>query len=178
MNTVCKSFEPLIPSYLDGELSDAQAGPLRRHVLECPACRRRVSGDKALKRWFVAEPAPAVPAGFAERVARRAFAGDTGADTGAAEAPLATAEGNGKLLRFVLAFTAVAAAVLLIVASSLPTIGVPISGTLEAEDDVPMKLEQVLNQLGELERAEAAALAEAAEAARARRGDTRGAAQK
>lgn len=150
MNTICNSFGPLIPSYLDGELSDAQAGPLRRHLLECPPCRRAVAGEKALKRWFTAEPAPAVPAGFAERVARRAFAGDPGL-----EAPLAAAPDEGRLLRFVLHLTVAAAALILIVAGSLRSVDVPGGGALGAEDDVPMKLEQVLGELERLERAEA-----------------------
>lgn len=150
MNATCKPFAPLIPAYLDGELSDAQAGPLRRHLLECPACRREVAGEKALKRWFVAEPASAVPAGFADRVARRAFAGDPGLEVGA---PAAADE--GRLLRFVLTLTAAAAALLLVVAGAIHGLVVPGGGTLEAEDDVPMKLEQVLGELERLERAEA-----------------------
>ncbi len=150
MNTTCKPFAPLIPAYLDGELSDAQAGPLRRHLLECPACRREVAGEKALKRWFVAEPVPAVPVGFADRVARRAFAGDPGLE---ASAPRSADE--GRILPFVLTLTAAAAALLLIVAGSIHGLIVPAGGTLGAEDDVPMKLEQVLGELERLERAEA-----------------------
>lgn len=151
MNATCKPFAPLIPAYLDGELSDAQAGPLRRHLLECPACRREVAGEKALKRWFVAEPAPAVPAGFADRVARRAFAGDPGLDVAAP----ARAE-EGRLLPFVLTLTAAAAALLLVVAAALHGQVVPAGGPLGAEDDVPMKLEQVLGELERLERSDAA----------------------
>lgn len=152
MNTNCRSFEPLIPSYLDGELSEAQAGPLRRHLLECPPCRRTVAGEKALKRWFVREPACAVPAGFAERVARRAFAGDPGLEAAALAQPE-----EGRLLRFVLGLTSVAAATLLIVAGSMRSVSVPTGGRLGAEDDVPMKLEQVLSELERLAREEAGA---------------------
>ena len=79
MKPTCDDARALVPSYLDGELSEAQASPLRAHLLDCPACRGVAKEGKALRRWFEFEPAPvSVPAGFAARVARRAFAGDPG----------------------------------------------------------------------------------------------------
>lgn len=77
----CNDAHPLIPSYLDGELSEAQAGPLRKHLLACQTCRTGAQSDKNLKRWFVASAAVPVPRDFAARVARRAFAGDRGLET-------------------------------------------------------------------------------------------------
>src|SRR5258705_12108957 len=74
----CNQAQPLIPSYLDGELSEPQAAPLRRHLLDCQPCRAGAQSEKNVKRWFSATAAIAVPKGFAARVARRAFAGDTG----------------------------------------------------------------------------------------------------
>src|SRR5687767_11962997 len=78
MNAVCRDASALIPSYLDGELTEAQAAPLRKHLLSCQACRGSAQSEKNLKRWFVEAETPAVPKDFAARVARRAFAGDRG----------------------------------------------------------------------------------------------------
>ena len=58
----CIEARPLIPSYLDGELSEAQARPLRKHLLDCPECRSGAQGEKNLKRWFVQEE-PVAPNG-------------------------------------------------------------------------------------------------------------------
>ena len=84
----CKDALPLIGAYTDGELSGAQAGPLRQHLMSCPTCRNSAQASKAARRWFQ-QPLPGegqpgqrgedlVPPGFAARVARRAFAGETG----------------------------------------------------------------------------------------------------
>ena len=67
----CTDAKPLIPSYLDGELTEPQAGPLRQHLLDCADCRARTQSEKALTGWFVEGPPVEVPAGFATRVARR-----------------------------------------------------------------------------------------------------------
>src|SRR6185503_13827862 len=104
----CKNARHLIPSYLDGELTEAQAGPLRKHLLDCQRCRGSVQGEKNLKRWFV-DPEPVmIPRDFSSRVARRAFAGDTGEGYTAAGVAVRTDE--DATLRFVLRITAVAAA--------------------------------------------------------------------
>ena len=150
MSSPCKPYEPLLGSYVDGELSPAQAGPLRRHLLDCPACRRQVAGDKALSRWFVRPQAPPVPDGFAARVARRAFAGDPGLEAPAAQAA------ETPILRFVLRSTAAAAAALLLLAAGIRGVAVPTGGELGADDRVPMKLEQVLSELEALEQRERA----------------------
>jgi len=73
----CHDSRSLIPSYIDGELSEAQAAPLRQHLMDCPTCRRATSGQKAIGRWFKTEPASdiPVPPDFAARVTRLAFAG-------------------------------------------------------------------------------------------------------
>ncbi len=74
----CDEALALIPSYLDGELTESQAAPLRRHLLDCQACRAGAQGEKNMKRWFQPDARAAIPQGFAARIARRAFAGDTG----------------------------------------------------------------------------------------------------
>jgi anti-sigma factor RsiW len=138
----CKQQRALIPGYLDGELSEAQAAPLRRHLLACQDCRNQAQGEKSLKAWFKAEGPVSVPEGFAARIARRAFDGDTG------EPALPIAEGDETpILRFVLAATSVAAAVLLILALTLRGTDLPSSDRLRADSDSPQQLEEVLREL-------------------------------
>jgi anti-sigma factor RsiW len=156
MNAVCRDASALIPSYLDGELTEAQAAPLRKHLLSCQACRGSAQSEKNLKRWFVEAEAPAVPKDFAARVARRAFAGDRGepvdVDTlaGIASKPRTrplTAAKPERVLRFVLALTSVAAQ-----NSRLPR-----GSELSADDRVTPTLEQVEKRLDELNKQEAEA---------------------
>jgi anti-sigma factor RsiW len=129
MKISCDDARPLVPSYLDGELSEAQASPLRTHLLDCPACREVAKEGKSLQRWFEAEPVPvSVPAGFAARVARRAFAGDPGL---LVPEPRAIAP-RRPLLPFLLLASAVAAAVLLVLAVAIQRESLPRSNSLDA----------------------------------------------
>src|SRR5262245_16363421 len=78
---LCTDARPLIPAWADGELSEAQAAPLRAHLLGCRDCRGSTQDLRALHLWFDAgavDGSSLVPPGFAARVARRAFAGDRG----------------------------------------------------------------------------------------------------
>ena len=161
----CKECLPLIPGYLDGELSEAQAAPLRQHLMDCRSCRRALSSEKSLKRWFAFEDAleAEVPAGFAERVARRAFAGDTGE-------PAASPSGGGRLVAltggavqvdpglqdFLLRATAAAAVLLLVASAWMRSVRVPDGGRMSAAEP-----EQTVQQL--LEEADALNAAEEAE---------------
>ena len=138
----CNQQRALIPSYLDGELSEAQAAPLRKHLLACQDCRNQAQGEKSLKAWFRTEGPAEVPEGFAARIARRAFDGDTGEPV----APL-PAQNEAPILRFVLAATSVAAAVLLILAITLRSSDLPSSDRLRADSDSPQQLEEVLREL-------------------------------
>ncbi len=150
----CQNARSMIPSYCDGELSEAQAGPLRQHLLDCQPCRGSAQDLKNLKRWFAAPAIVAVPDGFAARVARRAFQGDTGelvADASGA----AVEQDGGRLLRFVLACTAVAAAVLLVLAIGVRGIGLPHTDRMIAEPPAP-SLDRALEELDRLNRAEKA----------------------
>ena len=52
MSLDCRNALPLVPLFVDGELSEAQAAPLRQHLMECPGCRAAASEEKALKRWI------------------------------------------------------------------------------------------------------------------------------
>jgi anti-sigma factor RsiW len=130
VRTTCDDARVLVPSYLDGELSEAQASPLRVHLMACPACREVAKEGKVLKRWFVAPvDRVSVPDGFAARVARRAFAGDPG---------LLVPEPSQRrverpLLPFLLLATAVAAAVLFLLALAIQRESLPQSNRLEAQ---------------------------------------------
>jgi len=156
----CTNARPLIPSYLDGELSEAQAGPLRKHLLDCQPCRGSAQGEKNLKRWFVADPPVALPRDFAARVARRAFAGDTGERwDGTVSAPLgaparAAEVAQDEHLPFLLRLTAVAAAVLVALSIALGNLRLPASGRLMAETAPEANLERALDELDRLNREE------------------------
>jgi anti-sigma factor RsiW len=43
MRKTCKQ-EQLLNAYLDGELTEAQAAELKRHLADCPGCRRTFEG--------------------------------------------------------------------------------------------------------------------------------------
>jgi len=149
MDFTCQDALPLVPSYLDGELSEVRAGLLRKHLLDCQACRASAQDSKSIARWFV-QPARAefaAPSGFAARVARRAFAGDTGSFEAARPAP----RENGRLLQFVLSLSAAAAAVMLLSAIALRDQGLPNADSLNAANE-PESVETVLRRLDELNR--------------------------
>jgi|JI10StandDraft_1071094.scaffolds.fasta_scaffold1258520_2 anti-sigma factor RsiW len=147
MEFTCKEAVPMIGAYLDGELSPASAALLRPHLLECPACRNSTADGRVLQRWFSplreSASAPAVPAGFAARVARRAVAGDTG-ERGAPAAQ------EGKLLPFVLRLTAAAAAITLMLALGVRLRSRPDAGSLSADDHKPLSMSQIQSELDRL----------------------------
>lgn len=140
MKLSCQNARTLIPSYLDGEVSEEQAGPLRKHLLACPACREVAKADTALKRWFVDEPPVEVPAGFAARVARRAFAGDPGELT-----PVPAATGSHDMGPFLLRLNAVAALLLIAFAIGLRVQDRPSDRGVDAlsERDLPAIFEEL-----------------------------------
>ena len=151
MTMLCRDALPLVPAYLDGEVSEAQAAPLRKHLLSCHSCRNAAQEGKSLARWFVADESASavlVPDGFAARVARRAFAGDTGEHWPSAQG--ARVEQEGALLRFVVHFAAAAAAVMLIVALSIRAEELPRGGQLRADDRVAPAVEVIVEALDEL----------------------------
>ena len=144
----CNDSRTLIPSYLDGELSEHQAAPLRQHLMDCQPCRKAASGQKALGRWFEHEPTSdvAVPAGFAERVTRLAFAG---AVPRSSEEPLeAATRAEASLQSTVLWMTAAAAAVLLVVSGMLAQLPRGDGSNLRAGED--QTLEETLEEIDAL----------------------------
>lgn len=151
MEFTCREAVPMIGAYLDGELSPARAALLRPHLLECAACRNSASDGRAIQRWFAplreaavsGSAAPAIPSGFSARVARRAFAGDTG--------ERATPERTeGRLLPFVLRLTAAAAAVTLMLALGVRLRSRPDVPNLSADDRAPLPMAQIQSELDRL----------------------------
>jgi anti-sigma factor RsiW len=152
----CNAANALIPGYVDGELSEAQAKPLRQHLLDCAACRAVTQDVKGLRGWFVAPGAVTVPPGFAERVARRAFAGDRGQQWGGRERDDAGVSfaAEPRLVSFVMGLTALAAGLLLAISIYIGTMQRPQTDDLMADDLSP---QAVVERLDELNRAEATA---------------------
>ena len=174
----CQQSQSLIPSYLDGELSEALAAPLRKHLLDCQPCRAGAQGEKNQKRWFSAKVPVSVPKGFAARVARRAFAGDTGeseveimpAGTGGVFARSASSnrvafpgshghpERGGSedhLLRFVLQATAAAALLVLVLSIALRSLSLPAGSNLRAADGRnEIGVEKALERLEQMNQSE------------------------
>jgi anti-sigma factor RsiW len=158
----CNNARPLIPSYLDGELTEAQAAPLRKHLLDCQPCRAGAQSDKNLKRWFVEPARVAVPRDFAARVARRAFAGDRGEryseprlpeSAGRVPVPLqSSGKADERNLRFVLTLTALAATVLVFLSIAIKSLSLPTGDTLKADDRPTLSVDQALQRLDELNR--------------------------
>jgi hypothetical protein len=152
--TSCNDARRLIPGYLDGQLQEAQAAPLRKHLLDCQPCRASAQSEKNLSRWFVQPKSVAVPRDFAARVARRAFAGDRGERF--SEPVLAGAGGGAVLsmrdeqrnLRFVLTMTAAAAALLLMVSLGIRSLSLPSGTSMLAEN--AMTIEQAHQALDRL----------------------------
>jgi anti-sigma factor RsiW len=141
MQITCDQATSLVPSYLDGELTEAQAAPLRGHLLGCPGCREVAKRGKALSRWFAAAESPAIPLGFAARVARRAFAGDPG-DAGIREtAPVGAAE--AALLPFVLRLTALAAGLLILLAGLMQLQASPTDSDELRADDLDLVWQEI-----------------------------------
>ncbi len=154
MDTIlCSDARPLIPAWADGELSEAQAAPLRGHLLECRECRAAMQDLRALGRWFQAPrelSEVAVPPGFAARVARRAFAGDTGERSGAPFAAAGIERERRRTLEFVLWLTSAAALILIALAVGLRLRDLPDGSRLQADDRTPLSTVQILERLQEL----------------------------
>lgn len=144
----CQDARLLILPYLDEELTEAQAAPLRKHLIECRSCRSEAQSDKALDAWFVPTAELSVPADFAARVARRAVAGDTG---GRFESTPQVVEGGGRILPFVLNLTAAAALVLFLVSLAVKFQGNPSGEALQADSS---NLSEMLDELDRLNRDE------------------------
>lgn len=167
MSLNCKNTRTLIPSYLDGEVSEAQAAPLRRHLLSCPACRELAKSETALQRWFAPPAVHKATPGFSSRVAQAAFhpdeareeegatllphpsvparaaLSDSGSAAGLALVGAGAALEERSTQQFVLLLTAAAAAVLLLLAVALQRNALPSMGGLDATPDLSTLFEQI-----------------------------------
>jgi len=143
--TDCQRVQGLVPGYMDGELSEEQAAPLRRHLLSCPTCRSSAADLAGLSHWFPAHGALEIPADFAARVARAAFAGETETRRPippVAASPQQTAAADPGLRTFVLGLTSVAATVLLSLALFMAQEQQPSGPELSAEP-IPATLDEL-----------------------------------
>lgn len=163
----CQDARASIQAYLDGELNEERAGPLRKHLLDCQPCRGSAQSEKNLKRWFAKAKTPAsslVPRDFSARVARRAFAGDPGERftepntilIGAGAGTMtATSRQDERNLRFVLSLTAAAAILLVVLSVAIRGLTLPTSSNLLAEPKTT--IEDARRQLDALNQQPAAA---------------------
>jgi len=149
----CEKAKTLVPGYLDGELSEGQASPLRQHLMECSGCRVVVQDEKGLKDWFVQDAAPSVPEGFAARVARRAMAGDTGERDVLTPASPPEAKSDN-VVNFVMQLTAMAATLLIALSIGIGGLRLPQGEELQAEEG--SSLQEAFEELDELNRADEA----------------------
>ena len=136
MKITCEDARSLVPGYLDAQLSEAQASPLRAHLLDCSACRESAKEGRALQRWFepLREQSVTVPEGFAARVARRALAGDPGLLVPVEPPAFA---GRRSHIGFLLVACSVAAAVLFVLALVIQRQNLPATNGLEAQNRPP-----------------------------------------
>ena len=152
----CKQAQLLVPSYADAELSELQAGPFRKHLLDCQPCRALVQAEKATAAWFVATPEMAVPEGFAARVARRAFAGDEGVLMPAGPIPAEPERREAPILQFSLRLAMAAAVVLMVASIGIGLINQPEPSAPVSADLSQPNAQAILNQLEALKAEEAA----------------------
>jgi anti-sigma factor RsiW len=61
-----------LAAFLDGELAPSASAVMAGHVRDCEACRSEAAGTAEVQSLLAGEPTP-LPAGFAERVTRRAI---------------------------------------------------------------------------------------------------------
>ncbi len=150
----CEVVLALVPTFVDDEVTDGVGSTVRRHLMDCPACRTAVQEEQTLRQWFVAGPEVEVPDGFAARVARRAVAGDVGFIPAVAPQvsipPEHRAEGPsgrsaGRVLAFSRTLVAVAAAGLVVTTLLLSGGGRPEVSGLDAGKD----LQEALSELDE-----------------------------
>ena len=152
----CENARSLVSSYLDGELSEEQAGPLRTHLFDCPACRAAAQDERNLKAWFPSEPAESTgalaPAGFAARVAQAAFASAQGPPS-EADVELVPQPARGSvpreatILPFVLKLSAAAAGLLFVFAFLIRDHALPGGDSLDARSLPPWQREAQQSEL-------------------------------
>ncbi|MEZ6003051.1 MAG: zf-HC2 domain-containing protein [Planctomycetota bacterium] len=154
----CEQAQEWISKKVDGVLAVKEVGQLRQHLEQCGECREFEEDMLAMKAWFPAEEAVAVPAGFAQRIAAMAFDGQ-------AAAPILQHVSGGRPRagstpeRFAMQLMALAAALLLALGLALYMQRGNSNHNLNADET--QTLEQVLEELRELNQGAPAANQEA-----------------
>lgn len=147
----CHHYQDLVPGYVDGELSEEQAAPLRQHLLSCRVCRNAAQDLNKLTKWFPRPPVVAIPEGFAARVAAAAFAGAAPRQVQAAppvrREVVAETSQEPRVLAFVLTLTSLAAGLLLTLALLLAQRDEPKGARMSAEPlpSILQELERINN---------------------------------
>ncbi len=156
----CDVVLALVPTFVDDEVTESVGGTVRRHLMDCSACRNAVQEEQTLRQWFVAGPEVDVPTGFAAHVARRAFAGDVGREPVPAAAAPAPEPAAGRVLAFSRALVAVAAGGLVAITLVLAGSGNPEVADLDAGKGLQEALSELEqeNQRLEQEREESVSL--------------------
>ena len=153
----CTDAQVLLTRYLDDELTEERAAPLRAHLLACHECRAMVQEGRSLSSWFVAPKPVQVPEGFAARVAHRSLMGNRGAlvalppsaATETAPAQPGRAGEQESLRGFVLSAIALAALVLLALSIAMRRLELPGGEGLEAKDTSREQAVEALRALNE-----------------------------
>jgi len=50
----CRTIDPLVTSYIDGELADAERRAVDAHLLACPPCHSRIAAERAVRETLCA----------------------------------------------------------------------------------------------------------------------------
>ena len=137
----CDVVLALVPTYVDDEVTESVASSVRRHLMDCTACRAAVQEETSLRQWFVPTEEVEVPEGFAARVVRRAFAGDEGLAP-VTLTPVASPDA-GRLLSFSQMLVAVAAAAMVAATLMIASGARPSVDDLRADRDLDQALEEL-----------------------------------
>lgn len=69
--TNCKDIEAFLVREADESIEAADRARLTAHITQCPACRRELDAQRAVRAALQSRPDAAVPLGFDHRVLRR-----------------------------------------------------------------------------------------------------------
>lgn len=155
----CDDALKLVDRYVDEELGEGQAAPLRRHLIDCSSCRLAAQEAEALKSWFVDPEAlvgPAeAPEGFADRMTELAFGARTQKGPRSLHPALAGAGATDSSVQqmsgYVLNLVAAAAVVLLMLAFGINRRSLPEVERLNADSSSMTESLHALDALNEQE---------------------------
>lgn len=64
----CEEFVLRIVAYLDNELDEADCGPVRHHLAECPPCHEEADLERLVKQLLARSCGESAPEGLRDRV--------------------------------------------------------------------------------------------------------------